>query len=171
MPVLSNPKHEAFAHAIFKGMTAEAAYIEAGYKPNRGNATRMKQNESILKRVEELQVRVAEKAVIDRLWVINALIENAEIALGRRKTKITRVDKESGARVDVEVTDRDASAANNALKLLGQIPEVALFSEPTTQNDVTVNITNAPQPTGQDHLAELASRFRPRIIDGGKKAG
>lgn len=175
MPTLPNPKHEAFVQGLLKGLSEDAAYQAAGFKPNRGNASRLKANDSVKKRLEELQQKVTAKVVetvtVERKWVIEALIENAEIALGRRKTKNTRKMKDSEFAVEVEEYDRDAAAANAALKLLGQIPEVALFSEPTTQNDVTVNITNAPQSTGQDHLAELASRFRPRIIDGGKKAG
>jgi phage terminase small subunit len=35
MPVLASPRHEAFAHALARGSTASAAYIEAGYKQNR----------------------------------------------------------------------------------------------------------------------------------------
>jgi len=38
-----------------QGLSADAAYKAAGYKPNRGNAIRMKANESIAKRVEELK--------------------------------------------------------------------------------------------------------------------
>jgi phage terminase small subunit len=39
MPVLSNSKHELFAQELAKGKTADAAYVSAGYSPNRGNAT------------------------------------------------------------------------------------------------------------------------------------
>jgi phage terminase small subunit len=62
MPVLPNPRHEAFAQALAKGKTADEAYAQAGYSPNRGNATRLKANENIRKRVSELQGRVAEQA-------------------------------------------------------------------------------------------------------------
>ena len=62
MPVLPNQRHEAFAQALAKGKTADEAYTLAGFKPNRGNATRLKANDSIRKRVDELQQKVAEKA-------------------------------------------------------------------------------------------------------------
>ena len=55
MPALENPKHERFAQAIAKGKTADEAYVLAGYSENRGNATRLKANESVMKRVAELQ--------------------------------------------------------------------------------------------------------------------
>ena len=38
MPALKNPRHEAFAQAVARGMSASAAYVEAGYKANRHNA-------------------------------------------------------------------------------------------------------------------------------------
>ena len=37
-PALKNPRHEAFAQAGARGMSASAAYVEAGYKANRHNA-------------------------------------------------------------------------------------------------------------------------------------
>jgi len=55
MPALQNPKHERFAQALAKGKTADEAYVLAGYAENRGNAVRLKTNESIVKRVAELQ--------------------------------------------------------------------------------------------------------------------
>lgn len=164
MPVLENPKHERFANALVEGMSADAAYAAAGYKPNPGNATRLKRNDSILKRVAELQVRVAERLVIDRVWIINGLVENAEIALGRRKTKKTvKGSGEDPINAEVDVYDRDAAAANAALKLLGQIPEVALFSE-VQATEVNVNVTTAPQAPDVDRIAEITKRFQPRVV-------
>jgi phage terminase small subunit len=32
MPILANPKHEAFAQGLARGSSATAAYVEAGYK-------------------------------------------------------------------------------------------------------------------------------------------
>lgn len=165
MPALKNAKHEAFARALLKGMTAEAAYIEAGYAPNRGNATRLKQNDSILKRLKELQETVTERVIesvkLERQWIIEALIENAEACLGRRKVKRSIKTKDMEFAVEVEEYDRDPSAANAALKLLGQIPEVALWSE-TQATEVNVNVTTAPQAPEVDRIAEIAKRFAPR---------
>jgi phage terminase small subunit len=76
MPVLKNARHEKFAQAIAKGKTADEAYVEAGYSFNRGNAARMKANESIRKRAEQITARVSEKAewsAADRLISLKAL--------------------------------------------------------------------------------------------------
>src|SRR5687767_13193408 len=54
MPALAKPKYELFAQGLASGLSADAAYQAAGYKPNRGNAATLKANQSIIKRVEEL---------------------------------------------------------------------------------------------------------------------
>jgi phage terminase small subunit len=38
MPALKNPRHEAFAQALARGMSASAAYVEAGYKASNTDA-------------------------------------------------------------------------------------------------------------------------------------
>ena len=53
MPILRNPRHEAFAQGLAKGLAASEAYEAAGYKPHRGNAARMRANEYIRERVLE----------------------------------------------------------------------------------------------------------------------
>ena len=62
MPVLSNPRHESFSQALAKGKTADEAYAQAGFKPNRGNAATLKAKQSIQDRVAEIVGRIAEKA-------------------------------------------------------------------------------------------------------------
>ena len=64
MPPLSNPRHERFVQALFEGESADAAYERAGFKANRGNASRLKANESILKRLAELQAITAKNSAI-----------------------------------------------------------------------------------------------------------
>ena len=55
MPILANPKHEAFAQGLARGLSAAAAYVEAGYKANRHNAAALARKEHLLTRVRELQ--------------------------------------------------------------------------------------------------------------------
>ncbi|SCB30388.1 terminase small subunit [Rhizobium lusitanum] len=63
MPVLKNARHEKFAQGLAGGKTADEAYELAGFKPNRGNASRLKSNENILKRIEEIKAAVTERAI------------------------------------------------------------------------------------------------------------
>lgn len=74
MPTLKNTRHEAFAQELAKGKSADDAYVLAGFKPNRGNAARLKANEGVKKRVAELQSKAAEKAEI----TIESLIAEAD---------------------------------------------------------------------------------------------
>ena len=80
MPVLNNPRHETFAQELAKGKTADEAYVIAGYSENRGNCIRMKANESILKRVDELLERSATRAEISIASITESLLRIAEKA-------------------------------------------------------------------------------------------
>jgi hypothetical protein len=77
MPILRNPKHERFAQLVASGMTAQAAFTEADY-PSPQNAPRLRNNELVAKRIEELQARnerKAEMAALSRDELIGILTE------------------------------------------------------------------------------------------------
>jgi len=99
MPALANSRHEAFAQALAGGLSIAAAYAEAGYKPNRGNAhTLLKQNKCISKRVEEIQ---AEQLAIHQQATAEAAA-NAKVTLeslcGGRKSINTTLAPARSAR-------------------------------------------------------------------------
>lgn len=114
MPVLKNARHEAFAHELAKGKTADEAYKLAGFKPNRGNAATLKQKQSISKRVDELleweqtvERKATEKA-IDKLAITKerVLAELAKIgfadirkAIKWQGTLVTEEDNPEGGDV------------------------------------------------------------------------
>lgn len=68
MPLLPDPKHEAFAQGLAKGITADKAYQAAGYKAHRSNAARLSANDSIKARVQELQAIAANKVIDDSVF-------------------------------------------------------------------------------------------------------
>lgn len=76
MPALTNPRHERFAQELAKGKTADEAYVAAGYKPNRHNASRLKTNETITNRVAEIQERGAVRAEITIADLTQMLMED-----------------------------------------------------------------------------------------------
>ena len=84
-------------------------------------------------RIAELQKAAADKAVLNREWVLTRLMENAEVALGKKtiKVRVARKDKDRGQVEEstLEVSAHDAAAANRALELLGRAAEVQLFNE------------------------------------------
>lgn len=55
MAALINQRHELFAQGLVEGKTADRAYIDAGFKPGRNNAARLRTNENIQIRIAELQ--------------------------------------------------------------------------------------------------------------------
>jgi len=111
MPILRNARHELFAQGLAQGKTADAAYENAGYRPNRHNASRLKTNETVIGRVKELQAHQQERFVLTRQYAIEALVENIEKALGRRPVKI-------GADGNEEFVYR-GDVVNRALQMLG----------------------------------------------------
>lgn len=78
MAALSNPKHERFAQALAKGETATAAYEQAGYEPNEGNAGRLNRNEQVQRRVAEILERAATRAEITVASISDRLLKIAE---------------------------------------------------------------------------------------------
>ena len=87
MPALKNPRHEAFAQALARSMSASAAYVEGGYKANRHNAAALAREEHIRTRVTELQEeqlaihkQATAEAVANAKVTIESLIAEAEAA-------------------------------------------------------------------------------------------
>lgn len=117
MPALENPRHERFAQGLAQGKTATLAYSEAGYVDNRFNASALKTKQHIIARVMELQGNRVERLIITRQYVIDALLENAEKALGRKPVKIGAEAK--------EVYVYRGDVANAAIRLAGL--EVGMF--------------------------------------------
>lgn len=64
MPILKNNKHERFAQEWSKGMTAEKAYVSAGYSESRSAASRLSANVNILSRVREIQSKAAQRTMV-----------------------------------------------------------------------------------------------------------
>jgi phage terminase small subunit len=80
MPILKNIRHERFAQGLAKGMIQDAAYEAAGYKPDRGNATRLTAHDSIRARVAEIQARAAERTEVTVASLTKQLIEDRDFA-------------------------------------------------------------------------------------------
>lgn len=140
MAALTNRKHELFAQALAKGETADAAYVNAGYRANRGNAATLKANQSVLDRVAELQERAALKVEITVADVIEMLKEDRELA---------HTLEQSGSAV---------SATMGVAKVLGFLKEKIEHSGEVTVNHDEVarqEIADIFGPT--PHLIENAS--------------
>jgi phage terminase small subunit len=131
-------KQEAFCLAYLETGNASEAYrraynVSPATKPNtvEKRACELLKNGKVTGRIAELQSKAAEKAVLDRAWVLERLMRNARIALGEEpillKVKNTNRKTKRVTVVEIEVSDRDGGAANQALGLLGKTEEVRLF--------------------------------------------
>jgi phage terminase small subunit len=151
MPVLKNQKRETYCLERVKGRTQPEAYIIAGYQAKtqqvaEAAASRLERDPEVLNRIEELRAKVlptlnkmlelkGEKAVLDRAWVLERLMRNARIAMGEETVKLTLRrpssrkggGEESNATETLEISDRDAQAANKALELLGKTNELRMW--------------------------------------------
>jgi hypothetical protein len=87
MSILNNPRHEAFAQALARGMSASAAYAEVGFRPHRHNAATLARKKHISVRVAELQEeqlaihqQATAEAAAKAKVTIESLIAEAEAA-------------------------------------------------------------------------------------------
>lgn len=64
MPVLPNAKHERFAQGLASGLTADKAYVAAGYLESRAAASRLSSKVNIQARVAEIVDRGAQRAEV-----------------------------------------------------------------------------------------------------------
>jgi len=91
MPALKNARHERFAQELAKGETADAAYVAAGFKANRGNAATLKANQSVRDRVEEILGRAATRAEITVASITERLLKIAEKGEGSKSAPLLSV--------------------------------------------------------------------------------
>lgn len=95
MAALTNPRHERFAQELAKGKTADEAYQEAGYSENRGNATRLKANESVASRVAEIQNAAAKRTEITVASITERLLAIASKGEGTSEAPMLAVARAS----------------------------------------------------------------------------
>jgi phage terminase small subunit len=130
-------KQEAFVRALLVCGNASEAYRQAYSCANMApgsihrEASLLASNPKVTQRLAQLRAEAANKAVLDRSWVLVRLMKLAEVALGERtiKLRVPRKDKESGKTEvnEIEVSAHDGHVAARSLELLGKTQEVQLF--------------------------------------------
>ncbi|MGI8840972.1 MAG: hypothetical protein ACR2F8_09385 [Caulobacteraceae bacterium] len=84
MPILDNPRHEAFCQARAKGFSPEDAYEEAGFSPGNEHAARLGRRPEVRARLGELRAEQSDiggaklRAVIATLLRLTAASEALE---------------------------------------------------------------------------------------------
>lgn len=78
MPILTNTRHERFAQGLAKGLSQLEAYTQAGYKPDRGSATKLAQKASISQRIAEIAAPAVEKSKVTAEYLLERLCMEIE---------------------------------------------------------------------------------------------
>jgi phage terminase small subunit len=114
MTVLSNPKHERFAQALAKGISASEAYVAAGYKESRSAASRLSTNVNVEARVAELVGKGAERSEVTVARVLTEMarlgfsdIRQAFNAAGNLKHPDEWSDEFAASVASIEVVTRN----------------------------------------------------------------
>ena len=80
MPMLENPRLEAFAQARARGALLDDAYESAGYVLNRGHSSRLAKRQDVAERLGELRAELASAEDISPRAFILALLRIAKTA-------------------------------------------------------------------------------------------
>lgn len=121
MPALSNAKHELFAQGLAKGKTADEAYQDAGYAPNRGNASTLKANQNVEARVAEILNKAATRTEITVASITERLLAIAakgEISAEAPMLSVGRAALMDAAKLNGLITDKSELSGPNG----GAIP-------------------------------------------------
>ncbi len=132
---LSNAKHELFAQALSVGLTQDAAYERAGYKPDRANANKLTANHHVIARVREIQAAAAVRNEITVDDILAELNENRNLSVAKDQMAAANAATMGKAKVlgmlidqvkdvtDIEAMSEDELAAEDA-RLAEEIAEL-----------------------------------------------
>jgi phage terminase small subunit len=145
---LKNSRREKFCQELTRGMSQADAYAAAGYSVTAGakqsGASGLLREPEVAERVAELKGQAAEKAVLDKAWVLQRLMANAERAAQAEEVK----DREGNATGEFKY---DGAVVNRALELIGK--ELGMFVD---RSDVTQKVqTITDEPLSPEEWAAL----------------
>lgn len=92
---LKNARQEKFAQELAKGQAQDKAYAAAGYRPDRGAASRLSANVNVMARVAELQSRAAERTIVTVEGITQRLLKIAEKGEGKDDAPLLSVARAS----------------------------------------------------------------------------
>jgi len=145
VPILRNARHEKFAQELAaNGVSAYQAYINAGFRPSRQNAARLRAKEDVAARVLEIQAAGAKSAEI----TVASLIEELEAA----RVKATDLNQLSAA---VRATAEKAKISGLLVEKQ-QIEVVNTEYEPTSAAEVLADVM---EKVGERAARALAEAF------------
>ncbi|MDG4948817.1 terminase small subunit [Actinobacillus equuli subsp. haemolyticus] len=132
-------KQQRFVEEYLIDLNATQAAIRAGYSENTATEIGYENltKPHIQNAIAEAQKQRSQRTQITQDEVLNRLLENIEIAMGKRKTIITIPSKNADSEMvgtDIEHFVYEPSAANKSLELLGK--HLGMFKDGL---DITTN--------------------------------
>ena len=98
MPLLPNPRHEAFAQARAQGERLEIAYEDAGFAAGQGHACRLAAQPDVAARIAEIRAEQADldaarpRAVIAALLKVAKAYEAINTAAAIKEVRLTLLE-------------------------------------------------------------------------------
>ena len=124
MPPLEKQAHERFARGRAEGLGRVAAYEAAGYRPDSSRASKLGARTEVAARIAELRERDPDMAgagaTIARLLRLADRCGELATAAGLRESRIAATEAN---RLQMELTERDAWAAQDACTLPPELTE------------------------------------------------
>ena len=138
-------RQKRFVEEYLVDLNATQAAIRAGYseKTAMEQGYQLLQKTSVQKAIEEAQNKLLERIQISQDEVIRRLLENADIASGKKAIVLTQIRKSENGEIvgdDVAQFVYEPSSVNKALELLGK--HLGMFA-----NKVDVTTDGKPLPT------------------------
>jgi phage terminase small subunit len=176
MPVLENVRHERFAQALASGLTAADAYVEAGYSRNDGNSSRLKGDERIAARVEEILAAAGTRVEITQARV---LAELGKIGFSDIRRAVKWYSQANIAAVDdVEGEIEDGTirmAVANQVELVSsdEIDDdtAAAISEVSMSDKGTIKVKFHDKRAALVDIGKHLGMFRERVEHSGPNGG
>ena len=109
MVVLKSERHERYAQGLAKGKTQEEAYEEAGYKPHRSSASRLRTNANISARVSNILEKAAVRAEISVAGLTDRLMgiaDKGEVLADAAGLSVARLSLMDAAKLNGLVIDK-----------------------------------------------------------------
>jgi phage terminase small subunit len=128
MPILPNVRQEKFVQGLFEGKSATQSYIDAGYRPNQGNSSRLKWYDTIQSRLTELQAAAAKRSGT----TVESLMDELEDA----RQKATNLNQLSAA---VRATGEKIKLSGLAIQKV-EITETASFDTCSSREEITTTL-------------------------------
>lgn len=147
---LFDPRHEKFALAIAEGKTLEDAHKEAGYVPDRANASKLNNRPEVRARVRYLQEEAARAANIRRARLVVDIdnIAQANIADFLDIKKVSKTGKVTATVKDISKLPRELTAAIQRIKINPETgeQEIVLKDSLAAQQILLKYVGGLPEP-------------------------